>query len=413
MKIAIWHNLPSGGGKRALFALARGLHARGHELAAWCSPSAARDYLPLSGFMSERVVARRTRSHQAWHRLLPGRAGFGRHYAEFERHCRACAAEIDAGGYDVVLVANCGLFAVPPLARFLRTRSVHYCQELMRRLHEADLQIPRAGRIGYKLRRAWDAWLSACERRDLAAYDHVLVNSFYSRESLLRVHGQEATVCYLGTDATLFQPGAETRDRMIIGLGALQRHKDPLIAIHAVATLPEPDRPELIWIGNATDRLYLAQLQQEAGSRGVRFTPRHLIPDAELVAELGRACAMIYTSKLEPFGFAPLEANACETPVVAIAEGGVRETVRDGHNGLLVGGRDPVALGQRLAELLREPTRARRMGQRGRAEVLARWSWTKSVERLETILAETAGGSQFALGSLGPHADGFDHAIQT
>jgi len=40
--------------------------------------------------------------------------------------------------------------------------------------------------------------------------------------------------------------------------------------------------------------------------------------------------------RLEPFGFAPLEANACGFPVVAVAEEGIRGTVVDGVNGLLV-----------------------------------------------------------------------------
>ncbi len=38
---------------------------------------------------------------------------------------------------------------------------------------------------------------------------------------------------------------------------------------------------------------------------------------------------------LEPFGLAPLEANACELPVVAVAEVGIHEIVIDGVTGLL------------------------------------------------------------------------------
>ena len=56
MKIAVWHNLPSGGGKRALYYHVRGLVGRGHELACWSLDTADQSYLPLSEFAPERIV---------------------------------------------------------------------------------------------------------------------------------------------------------------------------------------------------------------------------------------------------------------------------------------------------------------------------------------------------------------------
>ena len=70
-----------------------------------------------------------------------------------------------------------------------------------------------------------------------------------------------------------------------------------------------------------------------AESHEVTFDARRSIDDSELVETLNRATAMVYAPRLEPFGLAPLEANACGLPVVAVAEGGVRETIIDGVNG--------------------------------------------------------------------------------
>ena len=50
-----------------------------------------------------------------------------------------------------------------------------------------------------------------------------------------------------------------------------------------------------------------------------------------------RATAMVYAPCLELIGLAPLEANACRLPVVAVAEGSVRETIVDGVYGLRAG----------------------------------------------------------------------------
>src|SRR6476620_3082634 len=55
MRIAIWYNLPSGGAKRALYRHVRGLLERGHEVEAWCPPSANRDFLPLADLIPEHV----------------------------------------------------------------------------------------------------------------------------------------------------------------------------------------------------------------------------------------------------------------------------------------------------------------------------------------------------------------------
>lgn len=390
MKIAMWNNLPSGGGKRALFEMARGLRARGHELVSWCPAGSGRDYLPLAELMPERVVAYQARTRQRWHRLIPGRLGYGRHQEAMARHTRRCAEEMNAGGFDVGLVANCLFTAVPPLGRFLRTPALHYCQELARCLHEVDLQEREVGVFKTRIFEAWRNWQRREERRELAAYDRVLVNSYYSREVLLREHGTESAVCYPGIDPDLFRPGPEVRERKVIGLGALQRHKDPLTAIKAVGTIPAKERPELVWIGNVTDESYLMELKEAAAGCGVRFTPRQGISDRELVAELGRAAVLIYTSRLEPFGFAPLEANACRTPVVAVAEGGVRETVREGFNGLLVAERDPAALGAALRRVLGDAVLGRELGENGRRWVREAWTWSGSVARLEAKLVETA-----------------------
>ena len=53
MKIAVWHNLPSGGAKRALYDQVRGLVARGHTVEAWSPPTADSQFLPLVELIPE------------------------------------------------------------------------------------------------------------------------------------------------------------------------------------------------------------------------------------------------------------------------------------------------------------------------------------------------------------------------
>ena len=65
---------------------------------------------------------------------------------------------------------------------------------------------------------------------------------------------------------------------------------------------------------------------------------------------------MIYTPRLEPFGYAPLEANLCGLPVIGIAEGGVRETIIDGINGFLTPTEDSERLGNIITQLMENVT---------------------------------------------------------
>lgn len=60
------------------------------------------------------------------------------------------------------------------------------------------------------------------------------------------------------------------------------------------------------------------------------------IPDEELLDLYGRCRGFFTTAIDEDYGLTPLEAMACEKPVVAVCEGGYQETVADGYTGLLV-----------------------------------------------------------------------------
>jgi glycosyltransferase involved in cell wall biosynthesis len=97
---------------------------------------------------------------------------------------------------------------------------------------------------------------------------------------------------------------------------------------------------------------------------------------------------MVYTSRLEPFGYAPLEANACETPVVGIAEGGIRESIEPGINGSLIDTGDPIALCQCIMRHVDNLDVSRDEGIKARDHIIKRWHVEAGVDRLEMHLVE-------------------------
>jgi glycosyltransferase involved in cell wall biosynthesis len=404
MRIAVWHNLPSGGGKRVLDRLVDGLLAHGHRIEAWCPPTADTSYLPLCERIPEHVVPfswdelrARRKSYLRWEYL-----DMANNIAAMDRHAERCATEINAGGFDVFFAHPCRFLRVTAMGRFVKIPTVLMLHEPFRTLYEAAprlpwLALPPASgpawapkAIKRSLRdlvRIQALRLQAREECDnAAAFDQILVNSYFSRESVLRAYGLDARVCYPGVATDHFRPLGLPRDRVVVGLGAIDRAKGVDTAIRAVAMIPEAQRPELLWIGNYTNPLYQTEIEALAKASSVKLVTRVGVSDEGLVDALNRAAVMIYASRLEPFGIAPLEANACGTPVVAIAEGGIRETIIDGMNGLLVSERRPELIGQALARVLDDPALARTLGERGSAYVVDNWSWGKTVECVEDSL---------------------------
>jgi D-inositol-3-phosphate glycosyltransferase len=95
----------------------------------------------------------------------------------------------------------------------------------------------------------------------------------------------------------------------------------------------------------------------------------------------------------ESFGLVALEAQACGTPVVASAVGGLRYVVVDGVTGRLVEGHDPGDHAARVLELLRDRAGARAMGRAGLAHS-ARFSWDSTAEEMVTVYRELLDGAR-------------------
>lgn len=402
MKIAVWHNLPSGGGKRALYHHVRGLVERGHTVESWCPPTADQTYLPLSELVSEHIVPLDWQPRETKTYLDKVKAEYFNitdKIKAMDAHCQQCAQEINAGGFDLLFANSCLMFRTTPIGKYVKLPKILYLQEPFRSLYEAlpkppwmALPPPKTSWRSRKYLQSFLLDLSKAQGRrvqvreewlNAQAFDRILVNSLFSRESVLRAYGLDAKTCYLGIDTDLFRPTGVERENFVLGLGAIYLGKGIERTIAALGTILESQRPELVWVGNFSTPSYQQEMEKLAASVGVKVTFKVRLSDEELVDLLNRAVALIYTPRLEPFGFAPLEANACGTPVVAIAEGGIRETVREGINGLLVNDDDSVALGEAISKLLEDRDLARQINEKARQYVLENWTWETALDRLE------------------------------
>ncbi len=396
MKIALVHNLPSGGGKRALYEFTRLLHQRGHVLDLYNLSLSDEQFLPLAPYVN-RIVTSPINEFRLWQtRLLPfviQNLNFSRKIAylqKLEKLYASIARKIDHQNYDLVFVHHCKVLQSPYILRYVHTPSVYYCQEPPRRIYEPKIIREETVTIKQRIQALWYAPANAlyhCKARhddyvSTRSATLVLVNSYFSRESIYRVYGVNARVNYLGVDIEKFHPhNTSHKDNLVISVGRTYPEKGYDFIIRALSHIPFCLRPKLVIIADMRDPVEEGYLSSLAQQNNVEIMILSGISDAELVAWYQKAQLFIYAPIMEPFGLAPLEAMACGLPVIAVKEGGVRETVLDGETGFLTQ-RDPRELAEKLQFLLEKTEMRTHYGEQARRYAETSWTWERAVEEL-------------------------------
>jgi glycosyltransferase involved in cell wall biosynthesis len=322
------------------------------------------------------------------HRLPPSEPAGLTWLARTPRRGRQAAAAMDAGGHDVALCFPSIHVQAPEVLPYLRLPSLYYAPETLRAQLEPEPEFGRATSLKATLARRglnpYERLRLMLNHAAIRAADRVVTHSQFTRRQLLDHHGVDADVVLLGVDAEALTPADVPREGYVLAVGALHPLKGHQFVIEALATL-DP-RPRLVLVG---DRGIGPELEQLARERGVELDLRREVPD---VLDLYRRAGVLACGQIrEPFGLTPLEAMATGTPVVAVAEGGFLETIRDGETGLLVE-RDAVAFGQAIRRVLDDRELAERLGTAGRAEVEREWGWQRTVEAWDALLEDLVHG---------------------
>ena len=219
--------------------------------------------------------------------------------------------------------------------------------------------------------------------------DRLIVNTDDEARQLISLHHADPSridVVHPGVDLDVFRPGDRRAARAALGLplddplvafvGRIQPLKAPDVVLRAVAKLPGvrvvvaggPSGTGLSSQAGGPDGL--VRLADELGiTERVTFLPPQ--SRADLATLFQAADLVAVPSYSESFGLVAVEAEACGTPVVAAAVGGLPVAVRDGITGALVAGHEAGQWADALDQLLRldrpqaqadEPRRRRTRG---------------------------------------------------
>ncbi|TNY36732.1 D-inositol-3-phosphate glycosyltransferase [Thermomonospora catenispora] len=198
-----------------------------------------------------------------------------------------------------------------------------------------------------------------------------------------------------GTEAARRRLGLPREAYVLLFVGRIQPLKAPDVLLRAAARMVETDprlRSRLVVavVGgpSGTGRARPDGLQKLAGDLGiadlVRFEPP--CPQSELAEWYRAADVTVVPSHNESFGLVAAESQACGTPVVAAAVGGLRTAVRDGESGVLIDGHDPADYAAVLSRLGAEPRLRERLA-RGAVRHAHRFGWEGTVDRLLEVYA--------------------------
>ena len=228
----------------------------------------------------------------------------------------------DFSGYDLIVSSShCVAKGVDAKGK----PHLSYCHTPMRYIWDRfDDYFPRSKPLQRAAAMSIAPWLRRWDVKTASEVTSFVANSTFVRERIRRFYDRDAEVVHpFVDDAFLAAPLEETRDDYHVVVSALVPYKRVDVAVAAAVSSGR----RLVVIGGGP----LLDQFRARGGRDIEILGS--VSKDRIIERLSRARSLILPG-VEDFGITPLEAMALGTPVVALGEGGVRDSVRDGVTGI-------------------------------------------------------------------------------
>lgn len=178
------------------------------------------------------------------------------------------------------------------------------------------------------------------------------------------------------------------RLRRLLFVGRLMPQKGIDLLLDALAQLPIDVGLDVV--GDGPDR---AALEARALTSGVSDRVRFhgAVKQFDLPAFYQRALALVVPSAEEGLGLVAVEAQLCETPVVAFDSGGLPDVVQHERTGILVKERTAAALAAAVQAILKRDDLGATLGAAGRLHALATFAPESVARRYADIYRSVVG----------------------
>jgi glycosyltransferase involved in cell wall biosynthesis len=206
------------------------------------------------------------------------------------------------------------------------------------------------------------------------------------------VNADKVHVVYIAMDHELYrapEPGTVKEPHSIAFVGRLKRYKFIDYGIQAVARM-KSEFPDMTYhiVGRGDNQPALEALTKQLGvENNVKFWG--FVDEAKKVEILQKSQVLLYNSEKEGWGLTAIEANACQTPVIASNSPGLREAVSDGKSGFLIEHGNMDQLTGKIREIFVDKALQQKL-QQGAVEWAATFNWDKTAEGFLEFIDRTA-----------------------
>ena len=233
--------------------------------------------------------------------------------------------QLDVRGYDIVISSS--YLAAKGVRTAGHQLHICYCHTPARFAWDLERQYLDAARLhrGFPsaLARLILHYFRNWDVQSANPVDVFVTNSNYVARRIKKTYRREAVTIYPPVDTEQFCPGGYKED-FYLTVGRLAPYKRVDLLVRAFNGMP---CKRLVVIGDGPDLKKIKRLAQP------NVTLLGHQPAETIRTYMQRARAFVFAAE-EDFGIAPVEAQACATPVIAYGRGGAVETVIDGKTGM-------------------------------------------------------------------------------
>lgn len=277
------------------------------------------------------------------------------------------AKDIDGRHYDAVFIEPSKFTQAPFVMRFLKTKIVYYCQEPLRMVYEEQFAIDKNLSFFKYYYEVLNRFLrKLIDRDNIRHASKILSNSEFTKQNIQNAYNLRAQTAYMGVDSEIFKPVKIQKDIDVLYVGASDYTDGFYLVEKAKEILGDTIKIKIL----ATEKQWISN----------DFDMRDMYCRSKIILSL---------AKNEPFGLIPVEAMSCSVPVIAVDNGGYRESVRNGYNGFLVKS-DPKMIAGKIKFLLGNKREYEKMSNNARDEIVKNWTWIRNTAKLEKIIEEAA-----------------------
>jgi glycosyltransferase involved in cell wall biosynthesis len=362
MKLAFFYNVAAGGALRVVEQQVAYLSKKHTvDIYTFTNTQNQKDIDPLEHASHVFDYSFSLEPHSAF---LPKRLGKDiQNFFTLKKVHKNIAKDIDKKGYDAVVVHPDMYTQAPFLLQFLQTPSVYYCHEWLRIVYEKELAFTQSVMMGKRMYEyVTRAYRKHIDKTNTQKATYIVANSKFTQNHVKQAYGRDAIVCYPGVDPTIFKPTNEKKIYDLFFVGA----KD---FINGYTFLQE----------------IVSKYPQSLKVQYLQDNEDIFVSDNDLRVMYNKSKIVMCLSYNEPFGIVPLEAMSCGIPVLAVAQGGYKETITTGKTGYILP-RDEYAFCEKIEKLLTNVVLAKELGKSGREEIMKHWTWEIHVRNFERQL---------------------------